>query len=76
MKKVLEIEGMHCMGCVRRATEALESLEGINSARVDLNEKSAVVDMEKEVSEDLMRSALKDVSLELVAVKEKKSIFG
>lgn len=76
MKKVLEIEGMHCMGCVRRATQALESLDGINSARVDLTEKTAVIDMDKEVAEELMRTALKEVALELVAVKEKKSIFG
>lgn len=76
MKKVLEIEGMHCMGCVRRATQALEGLDGINSARVDLTEKTAVIDMDKEVAEELMRTALKEVALELVAVKEKKSIFG
>ena len=76
MKRVLEIEGMHCMGCVRRATEALENLPGISSARVELQEKNALVEMETEVSFDLMKEALKEVDLELVSVKEKKSIFG
>lgn len=76
MKKVLGIEGMHCMGCVGRATRALEGLDGISSAKVDLNKKSAVVDMTSEVSEETMSAALKEVELELVSVSEKKSIFG
>ena len=76
MKKVLGIEGMHCMGCVGRDTIALESLDGISSAKVDLGSNSAVVDMTGEVSEESMKAALQEVELELVSVADKKSIFG
>jgi len=32
----LDIEGMNCAGCVRHVTKALENLEGVSAARVNL----------------------------------------
>ena len=32
----LAIEGMHCGGCVRRVTVALEKLEGVEVVRVEV----------------------------------------
>ncbi|NLB21487.1 MAG: heavy-metal-associated domain-containing protein, partial [Clostridium sp.] len=43
MKKILNIKGMHCQNCVKRATEALEGLDGIESAKVDLEKEIANV---------------------------------
>ena len=40
----LSVGGMHCEKCVARVTEALEGVEGVTSAAVDLNAASAVVE--------------------------------
>ncbi len=40
----LKVEGMTCHHCVMAVTKALESVEGVRSAEVDLDKGSAVVD--------------------------------
>jgi copper chaperone len=39
----LKIEGMSCNHCVARVQNALTSVEGVESAKVNLEEKQAVV---------------------------------
>ena len=41
--ETLNVEGMSCAACVGHVTRALEGLEGVQSARVSLDEKRAVV---------------------------------
>lgn len=40
----LNVKGMHCEKCVARVTEALENVEGVTEARVDLESESAAVE--------------------------------
>jgi len=40
------VEGMSCQHCVKTVTEALESLDGVKAAKVDLDSKSAQVEYE------------------------------
>jgi len=41
---ILKVEGMSCGHCVARVEKALESVEGVKDARVDLEKKEAQVD--------------------------------
>ncbi len=41
--KTYEVRGMTCANCVRHVTEAIESVAGVTSVRVDLNSASAEV---------------------------------
>lgn len=43
----LKIEGMSCGHCVKAVTEALEGVEGVERARVDLAGGKAVVDFDE-----------------------------
>jgi len=43
----LKITGMHCSHCVRAVTGALERVEGVRSARVDLAGGRAVVEYDE-----------------------------
>lgn len=43
MEKILKVEGMSCNHCVAAVKKALESVEGVESAQVSLDEKQAVV---------------------------------
>lgn len=54
----VSVEGMSCEHCVRSVQEALESLEGITSVSVSLEDGAALV--EGQVSDDAIRAALEE----------------
>ena len=39
----LKIEGMHCAGCSTRLERVLKNLEGVEEAKVSLEEKQATI---------------------------------
>ena len=44
MKEInLKIEGMHCAGCSTRLERILNNLEGVEEAKVSLEEKQATI---------------------------------
>ena len=44
----LKIEGMHCAGCSNRLEKILNNVDGIESAKVSLEEKSADIKYNEE----------------------------
>lgn len=49
MKEIkLKIEGMHCAGCSNRLEKILNNVDGIESAKVSLKEKSADIKYNEE----------------------------
>ncbi len=66
MKNVkLNVEGMHCGGCSSRLEKVLNSLEGVESANVSLEEKIADVNYnEEEVSIEAIKEAIVDAGFE------------
>ena len=54
----VSVEGMSCEHCVRSVQEALESLEGIASVSVSLEDGAALV--EGRVSDDAIRAVLEE----------------
>lgn len=49
MKEIkLKIEGMHCAGCSNRLEKILNNVDGIESAKVSLEEKSADIKYNEE----------------------------
>jgi len=57
-EKTLIIHKMFCSHCVSRVKSALEALDGVESARVDLDSKSAVVVLSKDVSDKTLKEAV------------------
>ena len=75
MKKIIEINGMHCEKCKARAEKALNSLEGV-SAKVNLAKKIAVVSIKGEVSDETLKNTVTELGFEVVGISVKKGIFG
>ena len=44
----LKIEGMHCAGCSNRLEKRLNNVDGVESAKVSLEEKSADIKYNEE----------------------------
>lgn len=65
-KKVISIEGMHCDHCVKKVTEALESLEGVTKVKVNLAKKEAIITSEKEISDELINSKITELGFKVV----------
>ena len=49
----LSIEGMHCGGCVRRVTTALQGVEGVELGSVEVGSAQMRFDPEKTNVEDI-----------------------
>ncbi len=62
MKEVkLNIEGMHCTGCSTRLEKVLNNVDGVEGAKVSLEEKKADIKYdETQVSEKELIEAVED----------------
>ena len=60
MTKTLKIEGMMCGHCEMHTKKALEALDGVASAEVSHKTGTAVVTLEKEVADDVLKQAVID----------------
>ncbi len=63
MKRELKIEGMMCQHCVRHVTDALQAVEGVEKADVDLKKKRAVVTLSAPVGDDVLAAAVTQAGL-------------
>ena len=60
MTKTLKIEGMMCGHCEMHTKKALEALDGVTEATVSHKTGTAVVTLEKSVSDDVLMQAVAD----------------
>ena len=70
MKKVLVVEGMMCAHCQMHVQKALEGVDGVQEAVVDLEKKTATVSLAKEVSDQVLMDAVKDAGYTPVSCTE------
>ena len=68
MEKTLKIEGMSCMHCVNRVKTALESIEGVSSAKVSLDDNEAVVSLTLEVDDKTLKDAVSDQGYSVISI--------
>ena len=68
MTKVLTVEGMMCAHCTGRVQKALEAVEGVKEVSVSLEDKTATVQLEKEVSDQVLTAAVADAGYEVTEV--------
>ncbi|VAX22655.1 hypothetical protein MNBD_NITROSPINAE02-1880 [hydrothermal vent metagenome] len=68
MKKILIIDGMTCQNCVNHTTEALEKIDGVTKVHVDLKTKTADVETNGDIADDLLIQAVKDEGYSVVSI--------
>ncbi len=68
MKEVkLNIEGMHCTGCSTRLEKVLNNVDGVESAKVSLEEKKADIKYdEAQVNEKELIEAIEDAGFKVI----------
>ena len=60
MEKTLKIEGMMCGHCEMHTKKALEALDGVTEASVSHKTGTAIVTLEKDISDDILKQAVAD----------------
>ena len=60
MKKTLNVEGMMCEHCEARVKKALEKVDGVVCAAADKDAGTAVVELSKDVADDILIKAVED----------------
>ena len=64
MEKVLKVKGMMCQHCVAHVKAALSQVEGVKEVEVSLENETARVVLEKEVSDEVLKKAIIDAGYE------------
>jgi Cu2+-exporting ATPase len=68
MTKTMEIKGMMCPHCEATVKKALEAVEGVTAAEVSHEKGTAVVSMDAEVANDVLKAAVEAKDYEVVSV--------
>ncbi len=68
MQKTMKIEGMMCEHCEATVKKALESLDGVDSAKVSHTAGEAVVSMSGDVADDVLKKAVEDKGYEVKSI--------
>ena len=69
MEKVLKIEGMMCGHCVMHVRKALAAVPGVEEVAVSLDDKSARVKLNQNVSDDTFKKAVQDAGYQLKGIE-------
>ncbi len=68
MTKTMKIEGMMCPHCEARVKKALEALDGVTEAAVSHEQDQAIVSMDMELSDDVLKKAVEDQDYTVVSI--------
>ena len=69
MEKVLNIEGMVCMNCVKHVDKALREIKGVQDVAVSLENKSARVQLSQDVADAVLKAAIEDAGYEVAGIR-------
>jgi copper chaperone CopZ len=69
MEKILNIEGMVCMNCVKHVDKALREVEGIKEVTVSLADKEARVQLNKDVPDGVLKAVIEDAGYQLASIR-------
>ena len=66
--RIISIEGMRCSNCSTRVHNTLNSMDGI-SAKVSLEKKQAIVQMEKEITDEELEKTITRLGYKVISIK-------
>lgn len=68
-RKTIVVEGMMCENCRNRVEWAINDLQGA-VAKVDLKKKTAVVSMNREINDNVLREAIEKAGYTVVEIRQ------
>lgn len=71
MTKVMTIEGMMCGHCTGRVQKTLEAIEGVGEVVMSLEDKTATLQLNAEISDEVLTAAVTDAGYEVKGIESK-----
>ncbi len=68
MTKTMEVKGMMCAHCEARVRKALEALDGVVSAEVSHETGKAVVTLNTDIPDEVLKQAVEEQDHEVVSI--------
>ena len=68
MEKILKIEGMMCNHCVMHVQKALAAVPGVAEVTVSLEEKTAKVKLNQNVTDEVFKTVIEDAGYQLTEI--------
>ncbi len=69
MKKKITIGGMHCASCASNIERSLKKIPGVKEVSISLMTKKAIVETEKEVSDEELKKAVARAGYKTVSIE-------
>lgn len=69
MNKIMTIEGMMCGHCTGRVQKALEEIPGVEGVTMSLENKSAEVILDGQVTDEMLKAAVTEAGYEVTQIK-------
>ncbi len=69
MKKIVEIDGMHCEHCAQRVTNALLEISGVKKVKVNLKKKKADIVTDNELLLDEVSKKISSIGFKVLSIK-------
>ena len=69
MKKEVYIDGMMCKHCAASAQKALEGIDGVKAAKVDLKKKKATIKLEKEIENSVIEKTIAEAGYTVTSIE-------
>lgn len=69
MIKTVKIEGMSCGHCTSRVAAALMGIDGVENVEMSLENKTAVLTLSKDVSDNIIRETVDDTGFDVVGIE-------
>lgn len=66
MEKTMKIKGMMCGHCEARVKQTLEALDCVSEAVVSHKKGTAIVKLNKEVTDDVLKKAVEDQGYQVI----------
>ena len=70
----MDIKGMTCGHCQARVEQVLNAIDGVE-AKVELKKNRAIVNLKKEVTDQLLRDKVTKAGYEVVGITLKRGLF-
>lgn len=68
-RKIIQIEGMHCIHCAKKVEEALQSLEEIKKVKVNLKTQEALIQFDQDIDEKKIKEKIESLGYHVIQIQ-------
>ena len=69
MKTTVYIEGMHCKNCMAKVGNKLSDLEGVKSAKVNLDKGIATLNLKNDLDNSVIKESIENLGYQVTDIK-------